>query len=434
MDNEPASGGAGGGISASEAARRLGVKRETVYAYVSRGLLSSRRIEGRRETLFDPAEVRRLAQRQTGGAGRSSRLELVVDSGLTLLDPKGALWYRGWDATEAAHSSLFESVALWLWGRDPLALEDGQRLFESPPSQLAHARSAVALASEGSTPLDLCLLAVAAAAATDPYRHGRDPYGVANRGARIISVLVESLPLTAGEEPPGAVDGVPPPIAERLWYRLAPRPPSREQVQALNTALVLLADHELATSTMAARIAASTWADIYRVVIAGMAALGGPLHGSVADRAVPMLRQAAVAGVARAVGDRLRSGERVPGFGHIVYTESDPRAGALLEEVRRAWPDNRIVQATDAVIDAVVREHPTTFPNVDLAVAALVGAADMIDGAAEAIFTTARTAGWIGHGIEEYGHRLRFRTRAAYTGPEPGTAAPFVASGGDQSR
>ncbi|MHB1988677.1 MAG: citrate synthase [Acidimicrobiales bacterium] len=411
------------GISAAEAARRLGVKRETIYSYVSRGLLSSRRVASGRETRLDPAEVSRLALRQRGGAGRAGSLELVIDSGLTLLDPSGTLWYRGWEAARASRTAWFEDVALWLWGCKPLDADEGRRMFEAPAELAERARSAVALASGAATPLDLYLLGLAAAAEADPLRHGRDPYAVANRGARMIAVLVESLRFSCTDAAPPARQG-PVPIAERLWWRLAPKAPSPAQTAALNAALVLLADHELATSTLAARVAASTRADIYRVVMAGMAALGGPLHGSVADQAVPMLEKAAEAGVGQAVGELLRSGEPLPGFGHLVYRERDPRAGALLDQVRRAWPENEIVQASDAVITAVQKEQPAAFPNVDLAVATLVGAAGMITGAAEAIFATARTAGWIAHGIEEYSHKLRFRTRAAYTGPEPGAAGP----------
>jgi citrate synthase len=414
------------GISASEAARRLGVQKETIYSYVSRGMLSSRRVEGKRQTRLDPVEVARLSARQRGGAGKAGRLELVVDSGLTLLDPNGGLWYRGWEAVEASRSAWFEHVALWLWGRHPPDIEEGRYLFEAPADLLKQATRAVALTSPRATPLDRYLLALASVAEADPYRHGRDRYGVSNRGARMIAVLVESLPVTTNSAPPRPVRGQPRPLAERLWYRLAPRRPSPDQIRALNAALVLLADHELATSTLAARIAASTWADIYRVVMAGMSTLGGPLHGSVGDRTVGLLREAAGAGVGKTVGEQLRSGERIPGFGHLVYRERDPRAGALLEEVRRAWPDSEIVTAADSVVAAVLEEHPTTFPNVDLAIGALIGAADMIEGSAEAIFATARMAGFIAHGIEEYSHRLRFRTRAAYTGPEPGSGGPDV--------
>lgn len=406
------------GLSVAEAARRLGVKRETVYAYVSRGLLSSRRRPGGRESLLDAGEVARLAARQRGGAGRAGSLEVVVDSGLTLLDPDGHLYYRGWDVTEAAKAAWFEEVALFLWGQPA---EDARQLFEAPAGLLEPARAAAALPPADAAPLDRLLLALAAAGSADPYRHSREPEGTARRGARMIAVLVEALPRLAE---PAAEDG-PAPVAERLWCRLARRAPSAAETRAMNAALVLLADHELATSTLAARVAASTRADLYRVVMAGMAAVGGPLHGGAGDRAARLVSEAAERGVERAVGDRLASGEELAGFGHLVYRRADPRAEALLEALRSAFSGNPFLEAADGVIAAVRAERPAAFPNVDLALGTFVGAAGMAEGSAEAIFTTARLAGWVAHGMEEYGHRLRFRTRAAYTGPEPGSVPPL---------
>src|SRR5262249_56774974 len=103
-------------------------------------------------------------------------------------------------------------------------------------------------------------------------------------------------------------------------------PPSL--VRALGAALVLLADHELAASTFAARVAASVRADPYAVVATGLGAVGGPLHGGASFGAEVMLRSAARAtDAARAVGDLLRRGGRVPGFGHHVYPGACPRAG-----------------------------------------------------------------------------------------------------------
>src|SRR5579875_1005081 len=160
-----------GWISAAEAARRLGVRRETVYAYVSRGMLTSRPVPGRRETRFDPAEVALLARRgRSGGpSGRGGRLELVVDSALTLLDPAGRLAYRGWDVVEASRGASFEEVAMWLWGRT--ASDSGEppaAAFVTVPEQLAAARAAAATAGPTAEPVDRFLLMVAAAGAADP--------------------------------------------------------------------------------------------------------------------------------------------------------------------------------------------------------------------------------------------------------------------------
>lgn len=415
------------GLSAAEAARRLGVKRETLYAYVSRGLLTRQRVPGDRRSRFDETEVRRLAERRRAG-GRAGALEVVVDSGLTLLEPAGRLFYRGWDVADACGRASFEEVATWLWDGGPP--DD----FAPAPAALEAARAAQRALAPDALPLDRFPLIVAAAAPTDPLRFDRRPAAVADSGRRIIGVVVDALPLAGAVSGagagavPGNGDGparTPAPVAERLLRRLSPDPaqhtPARRRV--LEAALVLLADHELATSTLAARVAASTWADPYLVVLAGLASLGGPLHGAAGDRLVPLVRDAVELGAEEAVGRRLRAGEQLGGFGHSVYTACDPRAEALWPLVRAAWPDHPVPTAVDGLID-VVAGRGDTFPNIDLALATVVTCAGMTPGAAAAIFAVARCAGWIAHAMEEYEHRLRFRTRAAYTGPPPGGGPP----------
>jgi citrate synthase len=432
-----------GWLSAAEAARRLGIKRETLYAYVSRGMLTRRREVGGRESRFDPTEVARLASRTRAG-GRAGSLEVVIDSALTLLDPAGKLWYRGWDAEAAARTASFEQVAEWLWtpltaggapaggapaGGAPAGAGSeapcvgagaGVGVFQAPAEVLAVARQAVGALAAGTPPIDRLRVALAAAATADPLRFDRRPDAVAAAGQRIIAVLVDALPAevtgSAGDtsSPRPSEDSV----AHRLWLRLCAAPGSPDQVAVLNAALVLLADHEMASSTLAARVAASTWADPYLVVTAGLAALGGPLHGSVGDRLVPLLRDAADRGAAEAISRKWRLGETVAGFGHVVYSARDPRAEALWPLLQAAWPDGSLIEATRDLI-ATVTAHGETFPNVDLMLATLVASGGMIEGSAEVIFAVARTAGWLAHAIEEYGHRLRFRLRAAYVGPAP---------------
>lgn len=399
-----------GGLTAEEAARRLGVKRETLYAYVSRGLLTSTRPPGIRRSRFDAGEIRRLAERRRAG-GRAGALELVVDSGLTMLDPAGRLYFRGWDATEACRTSSFEAVAEWLWSSGASAP------FVADPAPLAAARLAQGALPEDAPPLERLPLIVAAAAPTDPLRFDRRPQSVAATGRRIIGCAVDALPRP---DVPGGADPTAR-VAARLLERLCPEPAqwTVSHRAAVEAALVLLADHEMASSTLAARVAASTWADPYLVVLAGLSSLGGPLHGAAGDRLVPLVRRAVEQGAARAVGDHLRSGQAIGGFGHSVYTRRDPRADALWPVLRAGWPGHPALAAVDAVIE-IVTAGGETFPNVDLALATLVTCAEMIPGAAAAIFAVARCAGWLAHAAEEYEHRLRFRIRAAYTGPPPG--------------
>jgi citrate synthase len=202
----------------------------------------------------------------------------------------------------------------------------------------------------------------------------------------------------------------------RLWARLTPRRPTPPLLAALDGALVVLADHDLAASTFAARVAASTRADPYSVVFAGLGALGGPAHGA-ASAPVHDLLDAAASGRGRAaLGDRLATGERIPGFGHFLYPDGDPRATVVLDLVRGAAPSERILAASDEVL-ALVRERAGIEPNIDFAVAVLSVCTGMPRDAGEAIFAIARTAGWIAHAMEEYGEpALRFRPVTRYVG------------------
>jgi citrate synthase len=184
-------------------------------------------------------------------------------------------------------------------------------------------------------------------------------------------------------------------------------------VRALNGTLVLMADHELATSTFAARVAASARANPYAVVGSGLGALDAPLHGLVAELVHSLLVEAERTDVDTAVASRLRHGERLPGFGHAVYPDGDPRAPALLALVAEAGLDDVRFRLAGDVL-ATVEERTGVAPNSDFAIGTLLYAAHMPADAGEAIFAIARCAGWIAHALEEYEEApLRFRLRAA---------------------
>jgi citrate synthase len=391
-------------LSTAETARRLGVKPQTVYAYVSRGMLTRHRDSDGRRSRFDPAEVERLAGRARHG-GRAGALEVVVDTELTLIDAGGALYYRGRDATELARFRSFEQVAELLWDSG-----DANTPWRSPGEMARVCEDAQAALPDGARPVERMRVVVAAAAATDPLRDDRRPAAVRAVGRTLIATLVDALPLRSDPR-----DGS---IAARLWSRLADVPPSPAALNTLDAALVLLADHELAASTLAARVAASAWADPYLVVLTGLGALGGALHGASAGAV-----EALLAGIesprdaGAALGERLRADGRLPGFGLGVYRERDPRADALLDLLPRAADPGRIA-VSDAVI-ALAGRQDGPAPNVDFALGALSVGCGLVPGAAEAIFSLARVAGLVAHAIEEYPHRLRFRPRAAYTGPAP---------------
>jgi citrate synthase len=207
-------------------------------------------------------------------------------------------------------------------------------------------------------------------------------------------------------------------LAVRFWSRLTAEPASPKRLAALNAALVLLADHELAASTLAVRVAAAFRADPYAVVGTGMGAASGVWHGGSSVVVENMLHQVLGTDVPRAIAALLRRGESIAGFGQPLYPTGDPRAAALLETL----PGLRAPAERKAVVAAVLKlasDRGLPPPNVDFGLGALAFCCQMIPGAGEAIFVLGRTAGWIGHALEEYASRTAFRVRAAYVGVPP---------------
>ena len=397
-------------LSAAEAARRLGVKPATLYAYVSRGVLSRGKAADGRASLFNTDEVERLARR-----GRPRRpagvADITVESAITEITGD-SLRFRGLDATRLAVSRTFEEVAELLWTGE---LRSAREPWQARPAALAAGRAAQAALPAGTLPLERLQVIVPAMAATDPLRLQLDPAAVLAAGRSIIAGMVDCLPSTATSGPgtsgpgisgpgtsgPGTsgpgisgpgISGPGQPVAERLWSRLCDRRASPALMHAMSAALVLLADHELAASTLAARAAASVRADPYAVVGTGLGAVSGALHGG-ASLGVETLMAAASGpdDVPRVVAELLRRGEKVPGFGHFVYRGGDPRAVVLLDLVRRAAPKSGPLAVADALV-AEIRQKSLPEPNIDFAIATLARVAGMVRGGAEAIFAVARTS------------------------------------------
>jgi len=408
-------------MTAAQAAGRLGVKQATLYAYVSRGVLGRGKAADGRGSLFDPHEVERLALR-----GRPRRpagtVDITIESGITEITAD-ALRFRGHDATRLAVTRTFEEVAELLWtGEFPPA----PAAWQATPAALAVARAAQAALPAGTLPLERLQVIVPALAATDSLRLQLEPAAVLAAARSLIAGMVDCLPApsSSGSVPADqtpATSSAPSdsgaPIAGRLWSKLCERRPTPELLRALSAALVLLADHELAASTLAARVAASVRADPYAVVGTGLGAMSGVLHGG-ASLGVETLIAAARGpqDVPRVVGELLRRGEKIPGFGHLVYRGGDPRAVVLLGLVRRAAPKSGQLAVAEAVL-AEVRRKSLPEPSIDFAVATLARAAGMVAGAGEAVFAVARTSGWIAHALEAYAGGGPLRPRAVYTGP-----------------
>ncbi|MBK3563808.1 citrate synthase [Streptomyces sp. MBT62] len=415
-DQEPAPGHPERRLSTKETAELLGVKPETVYAYVSRGQLGSRREPGGRGSTFDAKEVEALARRNRRESNGSSGSggELSVRTRITLIE-KDRYFFRGVDATELAARHSYEEIAEWLWTGQ---LRPGIT-FTAPKAAVAVARRAVDALPEHAGPTDRLRVAAIAAATADPLRFDLSEDAVLGTARTLIPTLVAALPpvrRTHRDEGP---------LAHRLWARLSGQPADEASLRALDTALGLLVDHDLAASTLAVRVAASARAHAYAAVSSGLGVLEGPLHGAASGLAHRMLLDVLDQGsAAPVVADELRAGRRIPGLGHRLYPGEDPRARALfalLKDVPGAGP--ALAAARDIV--ATTARHTPLHANVDLALAVLTVSSGMPSTAGETIFAVARTAGWIAHALEEYGERpLRMRPSGHYVGPKPPRPLP----------
>ncbi|NIK57855.1 citrate/2-methylcitrate synthase [Kribbella shirazensis] len=377
-------------LTTAEVARRLQVKPATIYAYVSRGLLTSVRARGRRGSLFAAAEVDRLAARSVEHSGVVERIE----SELTLLQDD-ELYYRGHSARELATTSTVEQVAHLLWtGHLPPPVGDsagtgvGQEGVEL-------ARAGMEVVPGAARMTDRLRVAVAVLGAADPLRFDLSAPSVTAAAGTLIRTLIAALP------GPTVANTT---LGGQLWPKLTE---DNARPEILDAALILLADHGLAVSTVAARVAASARANLYAVISAGLGALDGQYHGAAPTLAYEFLDRAKHDPL-KALSDQLRSGEPIPGFGHRIYQQHDPRAEVLLDLLA----DHPIVDTVRAIA-----ERTPTFPNSDLAIAAIMHAYNFRPDAGDALFALARMIGWTAHALEEYAApALRFRAMGVYTG------------------
>jgi citrate synthase len=374
-------------LTASEAQSRLGVRPQTLYAYVSRRRIETRAdVADPRRSLYRASDIARLCERKT--RGRKAALvaqdaiawgEPVLASAITTID-NGRLFYRGRDAVKLAETWTFESTARLLRGGDGVALKSRRAI----PPNLADPRARL-------------FAALAARAAFDPPARGRSPLVLAADATSLLDAIVDAVAGKVGEGP----------IHKRLaegWGC------GREGGEVIRRALVLLADHELNASTFAARVAASTGASLAAAVLTGLCALTGPLHGGMAARVETFVEEVDRLRPDAAIRRRLDERGYVPGVGHPLYPAGDPRARAMLGSIL-------LPPRFDALRKAIERATGEA-PNVDFALTALAASLRLPKDGAFLLFAVARCAGWQAHAIEQIQTGGLIRPRARYVGPE----------------
>ncbi|NHZ72041.1 MAG: citrate synthase, partial [Aquificales bacterium] len=235
-------------------------------------------------------------------------------------------------------------------------------------------------------------------------------------GARILQLLTAvsaSSVQAAITRYPTAAPSIPQQIQQTLT------PEDETAADLFNAALILCADHELNISSFTARCVASAGSTPYAVVIAGLSALQGPKHGGYTERVEALFQEATTPeNAASTIASRLRRGEEIPGFGHPLYPEGDPRGAALLQMVETAHPDAAGMRLARELETAVTHSIGLK-PNIDFGLVTLARALNLPPDSALALFALGRIVGWIGHAIEQYQLDQLIRPRARYNGSQP---------------
>lgn len=386
-------------LDADQVLERLGIRPQTLYAYVSRGRIeAAAHPHDPRRSLYRASDVAALANKKARGRRAADVAaeaiawgEPVLPSAITTV-AGSRLWYRGRDAALLAEQGLtLENVGQLLRGGHGAALKSSRRP-EPPVADNARGR---------------LFLTLAARAGRELAARGRAPLALAMEAADLLEAVVDAATGQAGEGPAHARFAA-------AWGLDA------AGADLLRRTLVLLADHELNASTFAARVAASTGASLSAACLAGLSALSGPLHGGMAARVEAFVEEAERRDAAHAVSARLARGASMPGFDHPLYPDGDPRAAALLAAF----------EAPPLLADLRTTTETATglAPNIDFALVTLARTLKLPPDAPFILFATARSAGWAAHAIEQLQTGRLIRPRARYVGVAPEGYSPSSSS------
>ncbi len=380
-------------ISRTEVLARLAVKPQTLYAYVSRGRIAARPDPADpRRSLYAAEDVLRLTDRAGAAAGgrpappaggQLSRGEATVDSAVSAV-LEGRLYYRGRDAVTLAEAATLEQAGRLLWGGE-----------EDPFAELKP-RIDVVFPGGGRARI---FAALARRAEEDSATQGRSDRSLRREAASLVNELVDAV---AGAGPRLYLHQ----RLARIWKV------DEKDAQLIRRALVLSADSELNTPTLAVRVTASTGASLAACAMAGLTAYSGPRFGGQLAQVGAYVAETRRGADARAAArTRLAQGLEIPGFGSAVFPDGDPRAKALIEAM--ALPDDLldILRVGEGLTGAQ--------PTFDMALALLGRRLDLPKDGPFTLSALGRSCGWLGHAMEQAASGAPIRARLRYVGPEP---------------
>lgn len=376
---------------------------------------------------------------KTPPAGNHGLEEVVIgQSRICFIDgEKGRLLYRGYDALELAEKSSFEEVAYLLWYQGLPRETEFQAFLDGFTGSLELPTETIMILRmfpKSATPMEVLRTAVSSLGHWDPDSGNTRLDACLRKAQRIterIPLLISAHQrLRSGLEPIKPRDGQG--IAWNFLYTLHNQEPAAEFVRALDSALILHADHELNASTFAARITASTMADIYSCITSAIGTLKGPLHGGANIEVMKALQNVGSPDkLEEWVATTLAAGGKIPGFGHRVYRCEDPRTGLLrraADQCSRLSGDRHFFEMTRE-LERIVADTTSLHPNVDLYSGALYQSMGIPTELFTPVFAMSRVLGWTSHIFEQWHRNRLLRPRSQYTGPLDLSYTPLTERG-----
>ena len=369
-------------INRTKALERLQVKPQTLYAYVSRGRIRREPDpEDYRRSLYSVEDIEAIVTQKV----RGKKPAAIATSSMSWGEPsiatslsfihQGNLYYRGVNAVEFAHVNTLEMTASLLWD------VPGSPFFTNEHGKMSDIYEAL-----GSL------------ATVSPSIMGRSKESLAREAQGIIGLIAQ----ICGAAPIEA------PIHDQLARGWGCDAAGAEHIRQ---ALVLMVDHDLNASTFATRVAASTGASLPACLLAGLCTLSGPRHGGASKALDELVIESQRLGAADAVRSWLSKDQMLPGFGHKLYPEGDPRARAMLSGLT--------IKDELKILANTVFAQTNRLPNCDLALAVMAQELSLPISAPFYIFLLARSVGWCAHAMEQNLAGTLIRPRGIYEGPMP---------------